>query len=253
MLTDNAGDLNSGLLIENLNKKGIQILNPTTYRPEHNGIVERMIGKLRSQIRTLLIATDAPPQLWNEAFHWSIHLQNSLPMKAVNDETPYERFGNYKFSLDKLKTWGCDAYVGISEPVRSKISSQAWLGICVGWSKRYQAYRIMNQEAKVLHKIDVRFDENSFTAMTELKKNINEGILKIKKTGTPVSESGYSFTIDAPEDYDEEEDYGPTIEVIEEERKTGPNDAFINKWTPFDQVFNKPARSRTRWTGKTCA
>ena len=218
ILTDNAGDLGSKELQDHLNKKGIQLLHPTSYRPEHNSIVERMVGRTRMQIRTLLISADAPLQLWNEAFYWAIHLQNCLPMEVINHETPFERFGNYRFDLDKLKPWGCDAYVVISEPSKTKIQSQVWLGIFVGWSRRYQAYRILNQAGKVLHKIDVTFNENSYKAMEIFRKSIESGSIRIKDTGTPLSESAYSFTLDEPQDYVAEE-LEEAIAEIEEERK----------------------------------
>ena len=218
VLTDNAGDLSSKELESFLAKEGTQLIHPTSYRPEHNGIIERMVGRTRMQIRTLLISANAPLQLWNEALYWAIHLQNCLPMKVINYETPDVRYGNYKFELDKLKPWGCDAYVVISEPTKTKLESQSWLGMFVGYSKKYQAYRVLDQLGNIAHKIDVIFDETSYKAMKQFKESIEGGKLKLKTIGTPISESAYKFTVDEPQDYVAEE-----LEVaegaIEEERQ----------------------------------
>ena len=218
VLTDNAGDLSSKELESFLSREGTQLIHPTSYRPEHNGLIERMVGRTRMQIRTLLISAKAPLELWNEALYWSIHLQNCLPMKVINYDTPDVRYGNYKFNADKLKPWGCDAYVVISEPRKTKIESQSWLGMFVGYSRKYQAYRILDQLGIISHKIDIVFDETSYKAMDQFRQSIEEGKLKLKKIGTPISESAYKFTVDEPQEYVPEE-LEDAEGLIEEERK----------------------------------
>ena len=166
---DGGGEFINQELQEFLEAFGTQLRVTTPDHPQHNGIVERMNGKLMTIARTLMISAGAPQEMWAEAFTHAAFLHNILPLKSINYESPAIKFCNYKFNINnKLKVWGCDAFVLKLRKKRSKIQRKTWTGIYIGWDKRYNAHRIMDSKGTVHRSRDVKFIESSFEAMNTL-------------------------------------------------------------------------------------
>ena len=81
---------------------------------------------------------------------------------------------NYRFNIQKLRVWGCDAYVKLLPEQQSKIQSRVTAGVFVGYDYDSSSYRIMDP---ITHRItrsnDVRFDEHSFT---QVKRSSNSDL-----------------------------------------------------------------------------
>ena len=237
--TDNANDFCNIELEEFLAGKGIQFTHPTTYHPEHNGVVERMIGKLKLTMRAVLTGSEAPIQLWNKAMEWSVWLHNSLPMKAIGYETPFKKYTNYVTEIgNDLRVWGCNAYVVKTGPRRSKFEPNAWGGFLVGWSKKYRAHEIMDQQGEIVFSNDIVCNEFSFTAIETFKKKLEKKLIKAKPPKELPEEALVDFELERRE---EEPESKSELEhdIQNEEQGIGeqPDDLMIE-----DTQVNKPSR-----------
>ena len=233
--TDNAGDFCNIELEEYLKKKGIQIRNPTAYHPEHNGVVERMIGKLKSIMRSVLVASGAPIELWNKAVEWSVLMHNSLPMKVINYETPFGKYNNYRFDVgNKVRVWGCNAFVLKTKRTKSKYQPYSWGGFLVGWKPRWLAYEIMNQKGRIQISRDVIFNEFSFSAITEFRRKIDNREIKLKKLKRIPEETEINFEVVESEEADQEEEKDDN-EQIEMEIE----DTEVNRPTRKEMISEK--------------
>jgi len=160
--SDGGTEFNNATLREFLQLNGTRFTHTTPSTPQHNGLVERMNRTLFDMVRTLLIQSSAPYELWGEALIWSAHLYNSTPQPTVKG-TPYQLCYNYKFNLNKLKIFGCDAQVKLLPHQQSKLQSRTWTGTFVGFDTETNSYRILDLLTKRIVKTnDVYFNENSF-------------------------------------------------------------------------------------------
>ena len=180
--SDNAKEIIGKDIKNFLDIEGIQFSNTTYYHPEHNGVVERLIGKIRSIARVLLISSGAPYCLWHLATEWAVFLHNNLPSDKLEGKTPMETYINYCFDVgNKTKIWGCDAYVLKSKPKRGKTEAKGWLGMHVGYSTRRLAYKIIDQLGEEFETRDVKFNEDSFKAMKIFAESVRTGVVVPKK------------------------------------------------------------------------
>ncbi|KAL4379963.1 hypothetical protein GQ457_02G041430 [Hibiscus cannabinus] len=69
---------------------GIEHQLTAPYSPQQNGVSERRNKYILEMTRCMLHEKNLPKKLWAEATHTAVFLQNRLPTKAVNDQTPYE-------------------------------------------------------------------------------------------------------------------------------------------------------------------
>ena len=167
--SDGGGEFLNKELYEFLEITGTQLRTTTPNHPQHNGVVERMNGKLMGIARTLMLTSGSPPEMWAEALTHATFLHNMLPLKTIDYETPARRYSNYKFDINgKLKVWGCDAFVVKLLKKRSKIQAVAWKGIYLGFCIQYNAHKVMDSNKNVHRSRDVKVIEDSFSAMKSL-------------------------------------------------------------------------------------
>ena len=239
---DNAKDLTNIELEEYMVKKGIQYSHPTPYHPAHNGVVERMIGLLRSVMRTLLLQSGAPTELWSKAVNWAALMHNCLPKKVINYQTPYMMYCNYRFDIPKYaKVWGCDAYVTKTPPVIGKSEPRAWTGIFIGYDTTYQAYQILDQKNKIITTKDVTFNEFKFTAMEALKSKIDRGVIVTIKPKRPLEESSINFDFEEEEEEKKEDETSSEVEQDLEDEEQG-----IGEIPPDINIADVPIQRKTR-------
>ena len=87
---------------------------------------------------------DAPLELWSLAYQYAAQIDNMLCQPAIQSDVPASRmFGTTIMNVDHFKVFGCDAYALIEEGKRGKLQSTAIPGIFVGWSRQYNAYKIL--------------------------------------------------------------------------------------------------------------
>ena len=110
--------------------------------------------------RCLLHDKGLPKKFWAEVAHTSVFLLNRLPIKALQQKTPFEAWYDYKPRLQNLKTFGCLCFSYIPHVKRDKLDKKAEARIFIGYSSISKAYRIyLPKNNKVIVSRDVKFFE----------------------------------------------------------------------------------------------
>lgn len=79
MQSDNGSEFINDKVNTLLLKEGIRHQTSANYTPQQNGIVEREMRTLGGMARTMLLASDLPLELWDEAISTACYLKNRLP------------------------------------------------------------------------------------------------------------------------------------------------------------------------------
>lgn len=162
--SDGAGEYVNKDLEEFFNENQIIFKTSPAHTPERNGIAERMNRTLFEMVRCMLLQAQCDPSFWGEAVVWAAHVYNVTPHPICGDKSPFEILFKYKYDLDKLGVWGCDAFVQYTPPKQTKLGARAWKGIFLGFDRTTSSYRIMRtQDKRVLATPNVKFMQDSFT------------------------------------------------------------------------------------------
>ena len=167
--TDGGGEFRSNELQVFLLRNRTQYTRTTAETPAHNGVAERMNRTLFEMVRSMMVHASAPNELWGESVLWAAHVHNCMPQRTIDNDVPLQRLYNYKFNLNKLRVFGCDAHVLELTGAQSKIQSRTWTGIFIGFETESNSYRILNPITnRTVLTNDVSFDEQSFTECHKL-------------------------------------------------------------------------------------
>ena len=82
-----------------LQENGIVAQYSTPGEPHQNGVAERRNRTLMDMVRSMLINSTLPVELWMEALKTAAHVLNRVPSKSV-PKTPYELWTGRKPSLN---------------------------------------------------------------------------------------------------------------------------------------------------------
>jgi hypothetical protein len=172
--SDGGGEFRDTELLEFFAANGTRVTHTTASTPQHNGAAERMNRTLADMTRAFLFQSNARLSLWGEALMWAAHVHNVTPRTYEHTEvakSPLEVLYNLKYDLNKLRVFGCDAYVKHLPHLQSKLQTKAWRGIFVGYSPHANSYRLMDPEdGRIVNSRDVTFMELKFEAMRELRE-----------------------------------------------------------------------------------
>ena len=131
-------------------KNSIELTYTMGYSPEENSPAERANYTLMDKVRTCLLATGLPTQLWGEAAHWVNDTYDVTPTLAANGYTPYEMRTGMVPDLSRLRTWGCLCYGYITTEKRSraiskKLAARGKAYLFVGYSTlSHNGYRLLD-------------------------------------------------------------------------------------------------------------
>lgn len=124
--SDGGGEYMRTIFSNWLKDKGIHHEQPVPYKPEQNGIAERLNRTLGDMARTMLAASGLPKTFWSYAYLCACYLHNRIPNEVTKRMTPYEAFYNRKPQLDIIRTFGAVGFVHILEQQRkSKLDQRA--------------------------------------------------------------------------------------------------------------------------------
>ena len=119
----------------------LEIIHETlcAYTPQQNGVAEQRIGIIQEKGRALLLQSQAPIFLWDEAMLTATCLINQTATKVLRGRSPIQ-FLSSKFLSARLnnelppKIFGCECYVHL-HPTQKKLPSRALR--CVCWIFKY--------------------------------------------------------------------------------------------------------------------
>lgn len=123
-------------------RHGIVQQKTVTYKPQQNGLAERMNRTLLDRVRCMLIDSGLTRGFWAEALNTAVRIVNSVPCKAIKDKSPEEVWCGRKPDLSVLKVFGCTAFAHVPDQKRTKLDDKGIECIFVGYSNASKGYRL---------------------------------------------------------------------------------------------------------------
>nr|GFA84699.1 retrovirus-related Pol polyprotein from transposon TNT 1-94 [Tanacetum cinerariifolium]GFB25824.1 retrovirus-related Pol polyprotein from transposon TNT 1-94 [Tanacetum cinerariifolium] len=153
----------------------------TIKMPQQNGVVERRNRTLVEAARTMLTFANLPTFLWAEAIATACFTQNLLIIHKHFNKTPYELMNKRKPNIKFFRVFGCRCYLLNDYEDVGKLKAKRDIGVFVGYSKEYAAFRIYNK--RILSKVS----ETSKKDLEDLFQNFYDEYFdssKIMKSST---------------------------------------------------------------------
>ena len=105
---------------------------------QQNRLAERFNRTLLERTRCMLISAGLPKVFWAKAISTTAYLLNRCPSTALNFKTPEEVWSGHPPSYDRLRVFGCSAYVHVK---KDKLESRAVKCIFLGYPEGVKGYR----------------------------------------------------------------------------------------------------------------
>nr|GFB17242.1 retrovirus-related Pol polyprotein from transposon TNT 1-94 [Tanacetum cinerariifolium] len=163
--------------------------------PQQNGVVERRNRTLVEATRTMLTFANLPLFLWAEAIATVCFIQNRWIIHKRFDKTPYELMNKRKPNINFFRVFGCRCYLLNDYEDVGKFKAKGDIGVFVGNSKVYAAFRIYNKQThKIYESMNVNFDEilemaskqfslePSLSNLNKTRKSSNPSVSQVSET-----------------------------------------------------------------------
>ncbi|OJT02422.1 Copia protein [Trametes pubescens] len=159
---DNGGEYVGNAFKAFCKERGIQLQTTSPRTPEQNGVAERQNRSVFDRVRTILIESGLPLNLWGEAVNYIVYTKNRNPTSTLDGLTPFQaRYGRAP-DASFLHRFGCRAYVYNDHPSRRKLDPRARIGVFVGYADDQKAYWIYFPDTKtVTSSIHVHFHDDA--------------------------------------------------------------------------------------------
>lgn len=199
--SDHGSEYENNSFIDYLREKGIHKTYSAPYSPEQNGKVERENRSVKELARSMLIGADLPKYLWAEACNSAVYLLNRSINSNNPKSTPFELFYQQKPDVSNLREYGCKAFVKIVNRVPNTPSPKSEVGQLVGYTDRYNTYRIYipsNRTIKVSRDVILKESNssNSMPLATSEKNPVTTVDFNISNTSEQIIDSDISNDID---------------------------------------------------------
>ena len=189
-----------------LKEEGIEQSFSTAYTPQSNGLAERYNRTLLDRIRSMIQAASLDMNFWGEAALHAAYLTNVTGGKANEGRTPFEVIYGVKPSLEKIRVFGCEAYIHEPKEKRHwKLSTRGKPGILLGHENgMYRVWDLDRKEIRVSKHVIV--DESIFPGAQlqgskDEESSESEVSISLNEAGTlPTDEKSSRNTVEAYEE-----------------------------------------------------
>ncbi|MBW0516497.1 hypothetical protein O181_056212 [Austropuccinia psidii MF-1] len=165
--------------------RGRQITFTTPYTPQHNGIAEWTNRTLMDKVRTLIIESGVPKELWEELTNTANFLRVRV---SDSGKSPFEKLFNRKPNLSRIRKFGCPAFV-TNNNYKRKLDKRAYKGILIGYEPTFGAYQILLEDTgKIICSHDVRFNEDELPLQMHKNQELTEQENTVEEEIEPISE-----------------------------------------------------------------
>ena len=138
---DGAGENHT--LGDMLEEVGITVEYTTAYTPSQNGVAERLNRTLVAIAKAMLFHSGLPQIFWGFAIEAACFIRNRLPI-GPGKITPEQAFSGEMPGIDRLRVFGCLAYVLRPQELRLKLDANSIKTIFVGYKESTRQYRVYN-------------------------------------------------------------------------------------------------------------
>nr|GEV22090.1 retrovirus-related Pol polyprotein from transposon TNT 1-94 [Tanacetum cinerariifolium] len=193
--TDNGTEFKNKTLAKFFDEVGITQQFSGARTPQQNGVVEKRNPTLVEAARTMLTFANLPLFLYAEAIATACFTQNRSIIHKRFDKTPYELMNKRKLNIKFFHVFGCRCYLLNDYEDVGKLKAKGDIGVFVGYSKQYAAFRIYNKQTRKIHEsVNVNFDEilemasKQFTLepglsnLNEMGKSSNQSVSQVSET-----------------------------------------------------------------------
>jgi hypothetical protein len=144
------GEFCNSELLEEFKKNSIVIKQIVLYHSQTNPIAEKSNRTILTMIRTMLLATNLPKQLWSEAAKYAAYTKNCLSHKSLQGKAPMELWKpgiNISEKRKFLRSFGEKVWIHLPE-VKNKLAARAFEGQIVGCTSTHGIYRVYCKDKK---------------------------------------------------------------------------------------------------------
>nr|GFA36971.1 integrase, catalytic region, zinc finger, CCHC-type, peptidase aspartic, catalytic [Tanacetum cinerariifolium] len=113
--------------------------------PQQNGVVDRRNRTLVEAARTMLTFVNLPLFLWAEAIATACFTQNRSIIHKRFDKTPYELMNKRNPNIKFFRVFRCRCFLLNDYEDVGKLKAKRDIGVFVGYSKEFAAFRIYNK------------------------------------------------------------------------------------------------------------
>ena len=114
-MLNTVGEYKSHAFNEMLCNEGIHIYQSAPHTPQQNSRAERHIHTLMDKAQVMCLHTCLPPSYWEFAVNQAVHIHNRVSSQCLNWKMPMEFLTGQKPDISHLHTFGCCAYVHLSQ------------------------------------------------------------------------------------------------------------------------------------------
>ena len=126
-----------------LNKIRADSSTSPPYRPQQNGIPERLNRTLIGLARTMIIQSGLKKGIWGEAVTFAAHILNCVKFNNVAGKTPFEIIMKKKPYLGLIRPFGTRCHYYNQDPKKKKLDERSFAGLIVGVDEEGFAYRVL--------------------------------------------------------------------------------------------------------------
>nr|GFA13033.1 hypothetical protein [Tanacetum cinerariifolium] len=179
---ENGTEFKNKTLANFFDKVGITQQFSAARTPQQNDVVERRNRTLVEAARTMLKFANLPSFLWAKAIATACFTQNRLIIHKCFDKAPYELINKRKPNIKFFRVFRCRCYLLNDYEDVGKLKAKGDIGVFVGYSKEFAAFRIYNKRTRKIHEsVNVNFDE--ILKMASKQFSLEPGLSKLNETG----------------------------------------------------------------------
>ena len=127
---------------------------------------------------TMLQQAGLKLEFWAEALQTAVYLINLVPSRAIRLEVPQALWSGKQLTYDRLRIFGCEAYVFILKGKRTKLASHATKCIFLSYGTDGDFdYRLWDPEnKKLIWSNNVVFNEDSIFSKRNQQKRVGKKV-----------------------------------------------------------------------------
>jgi transposase InsO family protein len=185
--------------------KGINQQFTNTYSPSQNGTVERLNRTIMDMVRTWLLDSKLPVNLWTELYIQAVYIYNNRPHSFLEEKTPawclFPEGDRRRYPATKyLHPIGCKVTMNVAAETRKgKFAERAKSGWYIGIADSQPGIKMWSSEeneicesshVKVFHKLNYNKEVNSNSDYLRLGKNASNSNFGVEIDYTDSADNG---------------------------------------------------------------